>query len=121
MRGHVRRRHNSCHNKGTDNHITASFTQLGDVRLTGRWQRAFGADADHASYVGATFGLKLPTGKFDITNGDGEPAGIGRRGAGAAQRGPLDGRGREAVHVVVDLVRDAPCGGAGAVDLVLIQ
>ena len=52
-----------------------SFTQLGDIRVQGRWQTAFdSADTQRARFAGATFGLKLPTGKFDVANGNGEVA-----------------------------------------------
>ena len=51
------------------------FTQMGDIRVQGRYQTYFGEPtADRAGFAGATFGLVLPTGATDITNGDGELA-----------------------------------------------
>ena len=71
----VNREHEHIHNHRGEQIVERwSFTDLGDMRLTGRWQRANTPDADHASTFGATFGLKLPTGKFDVTNAEGEPA-----------------------------------------------
>ena len=71
----VNREHEHIHNHRGEQIVERwSFTDLGDIRLTGRWQRAIAADAAHASFAGATFGLKLPTGKFDVTNAEGEVA-----------------------------------------------
>jgi hypothetical protein len=51
------------------------FTELGDVRAQARWQSEFGADDPmRARFVGATFGMKLPTGRHDVANSDGEVA-----------------------------------------------
>jgi hypothetical protein len=47
-----------------------NFTALGDVRVLGRY--AFGGN-ENMSW-GLTFGAKLPTGKFDETNDEGERA-----------------------------------------------
>lgn len=46
------------------------FKRLGDVRVTGRYQ--FTGDVDSA--VGALFGLKLPTGSFNVKNSERELA-----------------------------------------------
>jgi hypothetical protein len=56
---------------------TWSFPDLGDVRVIGRYQLPTGeADpaATPASFGGFTAGLKLPTGKTNVVNGEGEPA-----------------------------------------------
>jgi hypothetical protein len=51
------------------------FTRLSDIRVQGRWQTMLAnADTRRARFAGATFGLKLPTGQFDVQNGDGETA-----------------------------------------------
>lgn len=50
------------------------FTELGDVRALGRYQFASVGDPLNPSNSGVTFGLKLPTGRTTMTNGDGEPA-----------------------------------------------
>jgi len=52
---------------------TWHFTELGDVRMLGRFQ-----PGDHAvpstAALGLNFGLKLPTGRTDVTNSQGEKA-----------------------------------------------
>ena len=50
------------------------FTELGDVRVLGRYQLPLAGDPLKASTTGIIFGLKLPTGKTNITNADGELA-----------------------------------------------
>jgi hypothetical protein len=51
------------------------FTELGDVRATGRYQRAVGAgDSATPSRAGVIFGLKLPTGRIGVANDEGEVA-----------------------------------------------
>ena len=52
-----------------------NFSRLGDIRVTGRYQRR-SENLEHASlsYYGLNFGLKLPTGKWDLVNADGEEA-----------------------------------------------
>ncbi len=51
------------------------FSRLGDIRVLGRYQLS-SENREHASlsYYGLNFGLKLPTGKWDVVNADGEPA-----------------------------------------------
>jgi hypothetical protein len=50
------------------------FRELGDVRVTGRYQRALeGSDAAPRT-AGVFFGLKLPTGRTNIANEDGDVA-----------------------------------------------
>ena len=53
---------------------TWSFTEPGDVRVVGRYQLASGGDLLNPSDSGVTFGLKLPTGRFTVANGDNERA-----------------------------------------------
>ena len=51
------------------------FTALGDVRVLARRKLASFEDAEPSVGVAALqFGLKLPTGKTDIKNADGDPA-----------------------------------------------
>ena len=71
----VDREHEHIHNHHGEQIVQRwSFSDLGDMRLTGRWQQTVAATAERASFAGATFGLKLPTGKFDVTNEQGEVA-----------------------------------------------
>ncbi len=52
-----------------------SFSDPGDVRVAGRYQQVFeDVDALRLSYAGVIGGLKLPTGKTDVTNDEGEVA-----------------------------------------------
>ena len=48
------------------------FNEIGDMRVSGRYQIALHTEAP--SSVGYTLGLKLPTGRHDITNDEGELA-----------------------------------------------
>ena len=51
-----------------------NFREVGDARVTGRYQQSLeGSDAAPRT-AGAFFGLKLPTGKTDVANGEGELA-----------------------------------------------
>lgn len=50
------------------------FTELGDVRVTGRYQLPDVGDPLKPSTTGFTFGLKLPTGKTTVANEDGDVA-----------------------------------------------
>jgi hypothetical protein len=51
------------------------FSDLGDIRVLGRYQmRSENRERASLSYYGLNFGLKLPTGKFDVVNADGETA-----------------------------------------------
>jgi hypothetical protein len=51
------------------------FTELGDVRATGRYQTSVGgADSATPSKAGLIFGLKLPTGRINVANDEGEVA-----------------------------------------------
>jgi hypothetical protein len=51
-----------------------NFTELGDVRVVGRYQLPYLGDPLQPSVVGLNFGLKLPTGKTTIANDDGDVA-----------------------------------------------
>jgi hypothetical protein len=52
-----------------------SFTDLGDVRIQGRYQTLWGqTTAERAGFAGITFGLTLPTGKTNVANGEGDVA-----------------------------------------------
>src|SRR2546423_7938447 len=63
------------HHMGEDLPEAWHFTELGDARILGRRQwRAESVDAQRLDFFGATFGLKLPTGKTDVRNADGELA-----------------------------------------------
>lgn len=51
------------------------FNELGDLRVTGRYQRALGSpDSAQPSKAGVIFGLKLPTGRINVANDEGEVA-----------------------------------------------
>jgi hypothetical protein len=69
------RDHRHIHNHlGEQIGETWSFTELGDVRVVGRYQMASGGDLLNPTDSGVTFGLKLPTGRFTVANDDGERA-----------------------------------------------
>ena len=69
------REHRHVHNHhGEQINETWSFTELGDVRVVGRRQLASGGDLLSPSDSGLTFGLKLPTGRFTVANGDNDRA-----------------------------------------------
>jgi len=70
---YLNRDHSHIHDPAGDaEHEAWHFSDLGDVRVQGRYQ--FGGMALGPTSRGVTFGLKLPTGSFDETNGDGEVA-----------------------------------------------
>lgn len=50
------------------------FTELGDVRVVGGYQLPYVGDTSKPANAGITFGLKLPTGKTNIANEDGDVA-----------------------------------------------
>jgi hypothetical protein len=51
------------------------FARLGDIRVLGRYQlRSENREHASLSYYGLNFGLKLPTGKWDLVNSDDEAA-----------------------------------------------
>jgi hypothetical protein len=69
----VDRSHEHIHNDaGGPEPETWNFTEIGDVRVVGRY-RFTPADA-HAGAFGLQFGVKLPTGKIDVANDEGEVA-----------------------------------------------
>jgi hypothetical protein len=51
-----------------------SFTELGDLRVTGRYQVSIPGLGESNGTAGAIFGLKLPTGRFNVANADGDVA-----------------------------------------------
>lgn len=67
------RDHDHIHNHhGTPIPEHWDFTELGDIRVVGRYQ--FAQQPFQASAVGVKFGLKLPTGEQKIANADGDLA-----------------------------------------------
>ncbi|WP_374503489.1 transporter [Zoogloea sp.] len=50
-----------------------NFRRLGDIRVVGRGQWALESTAS-LGFAGVTFGAKLPTGRHDVKNGEGEEA-----------------------------------------------
>jgi hypothetical protein len=68
----VDRKHFHVHNhQGVPEAERWNFRELGDVRVTGRFQQPV---ADGRATAGVIFGLKLPTGRTNVANGDGELA-----------------------------------------------
>ncbi len=54
---------------------TWDFTKLGDVRVLARYRLGTFESSDHRlGTAGVNFGLKLPTGRYDVRNADGERA-----------------------------------------------
>jgi len=73
---YVDRYHLHIHNhQGAKLPETWDFRELGDVRVQGRYE-LFASRADPAAprSAGVTLGLKLPTGKHDVANDEGEEA-----------------------------------------------
>ena len=69
----VDRSHEHIHNgAGGPEPEAWSFTELGDVRVVGRYR--FTPTQAYAGAFGLQFGVKLPTGKIDVANDDGEEA-----------------------------------------------
>jgi len=65
---YVDRFHEHIHDpQGAAEDETWDFTRLGDIRITGKYKPA-------TNKVGLMFGLKLPTGDYNIANSDGEEA-----------------------------------------------
>jgi len=73
---YVDRDHEHIHNhRGAQLLEQWDIREFGDVRIQGRWQvPVASADPQRAGFVGLTFGLKLPTGPFDVVNGNGDLA-----------------------------------------------
>ena len=73
----VDRSHEHIHNhRGQALHDSWNFSELGDVRLTGRYQFLAGESQESAtlSFAGVTAGLKFSTGKTTVANAGGELA-----------------------------------------------
>lgn len=72
----IDRDHDHVHNhRGEKIPESWSFSDPGDVRVFGRYQMTFeDANAMKLGFGGLIAGLKLPTGKTDITNSEGDPA-----------------------------------------------
>jgi len=71
----VDRQHEHIHNHmGAQLVETWDFTALGDVRVLGRYQFNPRQSGDRHDVWGLNFGLKLPTGKFDEANAEGDVA-----------------------------------------------
>jgi hypothetical protein len=72
----VDREHAHIHNhQGGQIPESWDFTELGDARVLGRYQFPVQQGADHQlDFFGLDFGLKLPTGKFDVMNAEGDKA-----------------------------------------------
>ena len=73
----VRRYHFHIQNEddGAQTPESWKFTELGDLRLLGRYQFTPTESAEHAlGQWGLYFGAKLPTGSYKVTNRDGERA-----------------------------------------------
>ncbi len=51
-----------------------NFTELGDIRIVGRYELPYVGDPTKPSTIGMTFGFKLPTGRIDIANTTGDVA-----------------------------------------------
>jgi len=70
---YLNRDHSHIHDPAGDaEHEAWHFSDLGDVRVQARYQ--LGGLSLAPTSRGVTFGVKLPTGAFDETNGDGEAA-----------------------------------------------
>jgi hypothetical protein len=70
---YLNRDHSHIHDPtGEAEHEAWHFSDLGDVRVQGRYQ--FGGASFARTSTGVTFGVKLPTGAFDETNDEGEVA-----------------------------------------------
>jgi hypothetical protein len=73
----VDRTHDHIHNhQGGQIPEHWDFTELGDVRVLARRRLATTEDTDHSTVAtsGINFGLKLPTGRIDVRNDDGDLA-----------------------------------------------
>lgn len=72
---YVDRRHLHLHHDGDEVHEERwNFRGLGDARVQARYVFTANDDPQLPCSAGLTFGLKLPTGKHDVVNGDGEAA-----------------------------------------------
>jgi hypothetical protein len=72
---YVDRDHFHIHNhRGEKVEERWSFRGAGDARVTGRYELVSASDPAAPRSVGFTFGVKLPTGKYDVANSEGEQA-----------------------------------------------
>ena len=73
---YVDRYHQHIHNHRGEKIVeTWDFRELGDARVQGRYENVVThPDATRMDAWGLTFGVKLPTGKYDVKNGDGDEA-----------------------------------------------
>lgn len=71
----VDREHDHIHNHhGAQFPERWDFTELGDVRIAGRYQLPLIGDPSRPATAGVLFGVKLPTGKTDVSNRSGDVA-----------------------------------------------
>ena len=73
---YVDREHVHIHNHRGEKLVEAwKFDELGDVRVVGRYE-LFGArdKVERLSTAGLSLGVKLPTGRYDVANGEGDLA-----------------------------------------------
>jgi hypothetical protein len=69
----IDRDHTHIHNhRGAQIPETWHFDDIGDARVTGRYQHALHTEAP--SSVGMSLGIKLPTGRYNVTNDEGDEA-----------------------------------------------
>lgn len=69
------RQHVHIHNHHGEQLIERwDYTEVGDVRVSGRYQRSGLGHALRPATAGLTFGLKLPTGSTSVANAEGDPA-----------------------------------------------
>jgi hypothetical protein len=72
---YVDRRHRHIHNhRGESLDERWDFRGIGDARAQLRYEFLPMSDADHPRAAGVTFGVKLPTGKYDVANAEGAVA-----------------------------------------------
>ena len=69
-----RKHHHIHHHHGQALQDRWNFTELGDVRVLGRYQLSGSVDPLSPTYGGVSFGVKLPTGKFDVADSAGAKA-----------------------------------------------
>jgi hypothetical protein len=71
----VDREHVHIHNHhGAQLRDEWNFRKIGDLRVTGRYQKALAGSAEAPRVVGVIAGVKLPTGRTGVTNADGDVA-----------------------------------------------
>jgi len=72
---YVDRQHLHIHNhQGEKEEERWDFREIGDTRVQARYIVSQSDSVEVPCQIGLTFGIKLPTGKHDIVNGDGEEA-----------------------------------------------